>query len=156
MLRALTALGRTEAQAEAAKGVLNAGSAGSVMGTAMNAKCAAGNHARVTYREISMSDYQVNKAVGIVDKLLCDGWSDEENCIRDLVTALMHYATRDGQDAIEEVRWGIWHWYDEHANPDNIADQDPEHIVEISIKHKHSALFEALLNHGPPAANPHD
>jgi hypothetical protein len=68
----------------------------------------------------------------------------------------MHYATRDGLDALEEVRWGIWHWYDELANPDNIADQDPEHTVEISIKHKHSALFEALLNHGPPAANPQD
>jgi hypothetical protein len=97
-----------------------------------------------------------NIAAGILDKARCDLGTDEECVICDLVTALMHYATRDGQDAIEEVRWGIWHWYDEHANPDNIADQDPEHIVEISIKHKHSALFEALLNHGPPAANPQD
>jgi cell division protein FtsI/penicillin-binding protein 2 len=58
---------------------------------------------------------------------------DEAGNICDLITAIMHYATREGHDAIKEVRRGIWHWYEEHTNPENVADKHHDFAVSINI-----------------------
>ena len=82
-----------------------------------------------------------------------DEEGDQENAVRDIIAALLHYCTTtplthsitgERWDPVEEARMGVWHWYSEHINPGGYAADDPEHTVEITIKHKHSELFEAL------------
>ncbi len=57
--------------------------------------------------------------------------SDDENAISDLICDLMHLAETSvlKQDALEQVRRGIYHWYAETNNEANST-------VEISITDK--------------------
>ena len=51
-----------------------------------------------------------------------DGY--EEDVICDLVADLMHYAEMMGQDALEQIKRAIYHWY---------AEKNDEAATEISI-----------------------
>jgi hypothetical protein len=82
-------------------------------------------------------------------------YSDDESNIRNLIAALMHLAAKRGQDPIEEVRLAIGYWYDLHVNPDHSAAGEPDHTVTITIRHKHSKLFEAL-SRVKPDPKPHN
>jgi hypothetical protein len=93
---------------------------------------------------------QVKDAAGVLRHY----WSDDESNIRDLIAALMHLAARRGQDPIEEVKLAVGYWYDLHVNPDHSAAGEPDHTVTITIKHKHSSLFEILCQPDPRLQEP--
>jgi len=104
-------------------------------------------------RALGTAKRQAKIGAAIVDKFLIDEEGDQENAVRDIIAALLHYCTTtplthsitgERWDPVEEARMGVWHWYSEHINPGGYAADDPEHTVEITIKHKHSELFEAL------------